>query len=143
MVKLSPDEQEVRFLARVVVPANLMTDCWGWTGHVKKSGYTMFTIGRVPDYAHRIMFRMVGGELVDGLELDHRCRNPGCVNPAHLEQVTHKENMRRSYNAIKTHCMRGHEFTPENTRRYAGGRRCRLCASAYQQEWKAQRRQTT
>ena len=52
--------------------------------------------------------------------IDHLCRNPACVNPAHLEPVTNRTNIRRGYgpsglNARKTHCIKGHEYTPENT----------------------------
>ena len=64
-------------------------------------------------------------------------RNPACVNPAHLEAVTHRENVLRgagvsAIQARKTHCKHGHEFTPENTMKVRtpsgnGGRRCRTC----------------
>jgi hypothetical protein len=50
------------------------------------------------------------------MTIDHLCRNTSCVRPDHLEVVTREENaLRGSRNAAKTHCDRGHEFTPENT----------------------------
>jgi hypothetical protein len=73
------------------------------------------------------------GSVGEGLELDHLCRNRSCVNPAHLEAISHKENILRgesfsSINAKRTHCKHGHEFTPENTYRWRGKMRtCRAC----------------
>lgn len=52
------------------------------------------------------------------------------MNPDHLEPVTHRENALRGINVgMKTHCVNGHEYTPENTRTTPNGRRrCRACA---------------
>jgi hypothetical protein len=69
------------------------------------------------------------------LKLDHLCRNPACVRPDHLEAVTARENTLRgigptAVNALKTHCVHGHEFTPENTRMKGIRRVCRECQRA-------------
>jgi hypothetical protein len=61
-----------------------------------------------------------------GYEIDHRCRMTLCVNPAHLEPVRHRENMRRGLQATKTHCHRGHPLSGANLR-LEGGRRARRC----------------
>jgi HNH endonuclease len=78
---------------------------------------------------HRVMYELFNGPGAG--ELDHLCRVPACASPAHLEEVTHAENVRRGDNGIhqrsKTHCKRGHEFTPENTGRQRHGRYCRTC----------------
>ena len=110
--------------------------CWEWLANRTKSGHGHIgTGGANPKkvYAHRVAYELLIGPIPDGLELDHICRNPGCVNPAHLEAVTHRENVLRGFsptahNARKTHCKRGHEFTDANT--YvspSGGRYCRAC----------------
>ncbi len=67
------------------------------------------------------------------MELDHLCRNTLCVHPDHLELVWRRVNKARSntanaINARKTHCLNGHEFTPENTLpQTLAGRGCRIC----------------
>lgn len=107
-----------------------------WHGAVNEHGYGRFWDGRTMASAHRYAYRLVIGEIPDGLELHHQCETPLCVNPSHLEPMTQRDNNRISnsitaINARKTHCKHGHEFTPENTllkRRGDGARRqCRAC----------------
>jgi hypothetical protein len=70
--------------------------CWHWLGSKNKpGGYGRFRIGMARIVAHRFSYELLVGPIGDGLEIDHLCCNPGCVNPAHLETVTHRENMRR------------------------------------------------
>jgi hypothetical protein len=114
--------------------------CWLWTGSLDRKGYGTWTrANKLKVRAHRFAYQLVVGTIPDGLDLDHLCRVRNCVNPAHLEPVTRKENLRRgiSGNGSKTHCKRGHEFTPENTYKTANGRGCVACRDAYQKEyWK-------
>ena len=70
--------------------------CWFWRGIVKKNGYTWRAYNRKPGPAHRIVYRLLVGPIPDGLCLDHLCRNRSCVNPTHLEPVTHAVNMART-----------------------------------------------
>lgn len=75
------------------------TGCWRWLGHCLSSGYGR--VGARGILAHRLAYEELVGPIPDGLEIDHLCRNRGCVNPAHLEPVTHVENLRRAHLARK------------------------------------------
>lgn len=121
-------------------------DCIVWTGATQGPGvrwrYGNFWDGKRANVAaHRWMWEHAYGPIPPGLELDHLCRNPRCVNPEHLEPVTHRENCLRGISfsareAKQTHCKRGHGFIPENTYRTSkGGRGCRTCAREYKHEW--------
>jgi hypothetical protein len=125
-----------------------VTGCWMWTGN--------WTRRMVGDYglawsdgklhrAHRISYQLFVGRIPDGLVIDHLCRVCRCVNPRHLEAVTQSVNIDRGIlgaiirsRKAQTHCKRGHEFTPENTKRKPGGRReCRACSRRLQNERRA------
>jgi hypothetical protein len=71
------------------------TPCWIWRGQRDKLGYAK----RGGQYVHREMWKKEHGPVPKGLELDHLCRIPACVNPDHLEAVTHAENLRRGAGA--------------------------------------------
>lgn len=112
-------------------------ECWPWLGGKCKSGYGMMRksyFGIV--VAHRIAYTLCVGPVADDLELDHLCRNRGCVNPAHLEPVPPKVNNHRGVgaaarNAKKTHCPKGHPLSGENLMVLKQGfRRCKTCMDA-------------
>lgn len=104
--------------------------CWQFTGHLNPNGYgVIFDVK--PMLAHRYAYMKWVGPIPEGLELDHLCRVRHCVNPAHLEPVTHQENIKRGEtgidNRMKWHCPKGHVYDVENTRHYRGSRHCRAC----------------
>lgn len=110
-------------------------DCWPWTGYLTRQGYCHF--GGRP--AYRVAYERAVGSVPVGLTLDHLCRNRSCVNPSHLEPVTHQENMRRgmAYAPKRSDCRNGHPRTAENTRINRNGSRvCRVCG----REWIALKR---
>lgn len=103
-------------------------ECWEWPQYHDPRGYGRVHLDGRHRFAHCAAYEVEHGPIPDGLEIDHLCRNHGCFNPAHLEAVTHLENMRRSAPARKARCAHGHPYTPENTYiRPGGGRDCRAC----------------
>lgn len=128
-----------RFWSKVEKSAD---GCWIWTGARNKQGYGSLQLqdGRVGK-AHRISYEIHKGEIPAGLEPDHTCRIRACVNPAHLEAVTHQENCRRKY-VPRTTCIRGHEYTPENTvviTRSDNGRPKRCCKACWRFQFHARK----
>lgn len=111
---------------------DLVNGCWVWTGELQANGYGRIWFDGDHLLAHRWSYERFVDDIAEDLTIDHKCRNRACVNPDHLEPVGRGENVLRGQtipaaNAAKTHCIRGHEFTPENTRVYRGGRVCKAC----------------
>jgi hypothetical protein len=109
---------------------------WYWIGSLDRYGYGQFDVidenGHKNHRAHRWGYQQLVRVLDADEVLDHLCRIHDCVNPDCLEPVTNAENLSRQvpHNSAKTHCKRGHEFTPENTAYYGptgDWRRCREC----------------
>jgi hypothetical protein len=110
--------------------------CWTWLGYCDPRGYGQVKHEGRTLYAHQAFYIVLVGPVPKGKELDHLCKNPPCVNPKHLEPVTHRENQRRGdswvgKNARKTHCPKRHPYSKKNTYiNPLGARVCRACAGA-------------
>lgn len=108
-------------------------DCWIWEGALTTDGYGHLLWRGKIRLVHRVVYELLVGPIPESLTLDHLCRVRSCANPAHVEPVTHRVNILRgegiaALHARQTHCIHGHEFTPENTARTKGGQRqCREC----------------
>lgn len=138
-----PAELPERFRRKLKVDAE--TGCWLWQGYIYPNGYG-YTHKRIApgkfkaSYAHRVVYEILVGPIEH--TIDHvwarGCRYKHCCNPAHLEDVPQRVNILRSTsfaakNAAKTHCVRGHEFSPDNVRITPQGRRdCLKCCAIRQ-----------
>jgi HNH endonuclease len=104
--------------------------CMIWTGPGER--YGAFSRDGKQHRAHRWIYERLRGPIPKGMQIDHLCRVPLCVNPDHLELVTAKENQRRSplTPGNQTHCARGHEFAGENLRFERNGQKrvCHICS---------------
>jgi len=137
------DAQDIaRFLSKFDAGSDR---CWLWDGTIyKPQDYGYFGLRCKMKSAHRLSYETFIGSIPVGMELDHLCRVRHCVNPWHLEPVTHLENVRRGkgIGAViahaersKTHCPKGHEYTPENTYRHLSrgrypSRHCKACMAS-------------
>ncbi len=135
-----------RLPARFWAKVDMTGDCWLWTGSTSRAGYGRWGGGsggvRWLALAHRSAYEAMVGPIPPGLQIDHTCRTRACCNPAHLEAVTQRENLRRGIGPARTrevraaitHCPVGHEYTEANTIRQTSRkgyllRCCRACVN--------------
>jgi hypothetical protein len=142
-----------RFWAKVnkdgPVPTNQpdLGPCWLWTATLNTSGYGHIWTGDRYVLAHRWAYISLRGPISADVEIDHLCQVKRCVNPGHMELVSHGENLRRSavceWTAAKrrarTHCIHGHAYDEANTYWYHNARICRTCHIAGQRAYRLRR----
>lgn len=112
--------------------------CWRWTGTRTPRGYGQFHWSGRHRPAHRVAYETLVEPIHEGLVCDHLCRERACVNPAHIEPVTNRENIVRGEAgelirkrfASRTHCANGHDYSPGNVITRQGRRRCVACEKA-------------
>lgn len=140
MSRLTPMQ---RWAAKVQLPAD-PDGCWEWTGNKNHHGYGGFYVDGKNRRAHRYGYERFVGEVPEGLQTDHLCRNRSCVNPSHLEPVTRRENILRgigpsAIHAAKLVCLNGHSLEGDAVyrRRDRRGRHCRQCQAERQMAYVA------
>lgn len=126
------------FLSRITAVPN---ECWQWNGTITYKGYGAFERRGKALVAHRVTYELFVGPIPDGCVLDHLCRTRSCVNPAHLEAVTNRENILRGESpsakrARQEVCHNGHPFIRSRN----GTRKCRICKNASERASRRNRR---
>jgi len=146
-----------RFLEKISPEPN--SGCWLWMGATNNNGYGVTGVNGKNKLAHRVAYQLLHGVDSVGMDLDHLCRVRCCVNPHHLEPVSHRENILRgdgpalakrnialihADRRARTHCAHGHEYTDANTLIRRRGdqiwRACRRCSSIAVAKFKARRK---
>ena len=122
-----------RFEAKYIPEPN--SGCWLWAAAIS-TRYPRFKPNGQMYRAHRWAYEHFVGPIPEGLEIDHLCGVPICVNPNHLEPVTRQENLARHRERLggsADACMRGHPFEGYNLiierDRHLIKRRCRICGN--------------
>jgi hypothetical protein len=131
---------EERLLAKVEKRGG----CWVWTAGRTPGGYGRISVDGRMKVAHRVAYELFLAEIPAGLVLHHVCLNPGCVNPAHLEPLTLRENILRGISPpalyVRTgRCKHGH-LLAEHGKTIGGEWRCATCYRARIREWEQARR---
>ena len=106
-------------------------ECWVWPGGLW-SGYPHVHIATRACLVHKEMYKWFIGPIPKGAIIHHECEVKRCINPAHLEATTYHGSKH-----TKTHCLRGHKYTPENIVRSGSGQRyCRTCHNIHQRNYR-------
>lgn len=110
--------------------------CWRWHG-AKSQGYGYINRGGRGEgivKATRYSYEIHKGPIPDGFLVRHKCDNPECTNPEHLELGTNADNSRdivlrrRHATHGQTNCLNGHEYNEENTYYNKRGHKyCKVC----------------
>lgn len=143
------EANKTRFWAAIT---KIQDGCWLWQGPMARKGYGRFYFTKGKVLAHRAAWELTFGIIPEGLHVCHHCDTPLCVRPDHLFLGTRSDNMTDAYkkgrlprpplhkgNGIWTHCHRGHEFSPQNTRVCIDGRQTCLTCEKLRESWRPHR----
>jgi hypothetical protein len=142
-IEFVPDFPEARLLSFLsnVDFSSSPSGCWLWSAAKRIGGYGVTSWNNRSRAAHRLAWEAMVGPIPSGMLIHHKCNNPSCVNPEHLEPTSFRvHNLVLSptnitaINSQLTHCKRGHELSGENVYVYPGlqKRRCKTCYDAWQ-----------
>lgn len=147
LTDLPDDIKPAELRARIMSLVSRNGDCWNCSLAPNAKGYTNISIRGRTFRTHRVMWELDCGPIPDGETIDHLCRNKVCINPAHMEVVSVKENNSRAVpyrwrtggSAKRAICKRGHDLTTSGARAPDGG--CLACKLAWRKlpEVKARR----
>lgn len=139
-VRHDSDESRRQELWRLI---DKSSGCWIFTGSIRRDGYGTIRYDGRSRPVHRVVYELLVAPIPDGLQLDHLCHtndescdggvecpHRACVNPDHLEPVTHRENIRRGVKSRRTTCPQGHRYDVTIERRGGVERRCSTCTNA-------------
>lgn len=107
--------------------------CWEWTGSVDRTGYGKINVGGTLVPSHKVSYEIHIGPMPMDCLVRQTCNNRACVNPGHLvlwsatERTVARQYDEDGNRTARTHCGRGHEFTPENTYIWDGQPTMRHC----------------
>lgn len=136
-------QHTVERLLRLVVH-DTQRGCWLWCGSTQPNGYGAFSYRGRKRLAHRVSYELHHGAIPDGHDVHHTCSTRRCVNPDHLQALTHRENLLTddtlaARHAARTHCPHGHPYDDANTYTYRGQRQCKECRRRRNRERSARR----
>ncbi len=142
-IEIAPPSKIVSFLERIYFHDG-EDPCWEWMASRTRLGYAEYHWNRRHISAYRFAWILFVGPLDPAQEVHHKCFNPSCVNPDHLQPLTKEEHdeIHAHSNPVRaklfeTHCQHGHPFSEENTRIFIDGRgnahrRCKTCQNLWQ-----------
>ena len=105
--------------------------CWLWLGSKDRIGYGAVWHDSKMYKVHRLMYQLSVGQIWHGLEIDHVCFQPSCINPQHLRTVTRKENCSHRKSRFRVTCKHGHPWTEASKLINRKGHWiCRICRDA-------------
>jgi len=116
------------------------TGCWLWAGHTNDNGYSLVRRAGRQLSAHRWNWEQSNGPIPKNLEVNHKCRVRNCINPEHLELLTHAENIRFSAD-LKTTCAQGHPYDKVEIDRGYRSRSCSICQKEYDRKYREANRE--